>query len=466
MPAQESNQKGWRSRGWTPLQYPKSALQVDNLLYFPLHKDTLLAALREMLILEEQLDPVSLLWREDPGRSRKRQKTLQGAPDATGTTRKTRQQTTERAASAEEYAEDLISQISLTVRRPRKVSEADQDGSSSPSDEGTSRNSSVEISQVLDVDRHVLKITPTEPLVHVSIANEALLRETALLLTTRLVASRTSASLRLFLGYKTPAVPRERLISLLSSALFDTSHALFAWQQTSLEFPRWKQAQIQQHLFQDNPRALNKFGGVGPSSLLIHALSIGQFQSWADLAVTPRGKRLMAHHSTLALQLHAGKRRRGQRLRQPQWTPTTGNNKRLSPLYPKDGRDEDNANSDDQSLSLQSTTSSIKAAHTTLSTPNRLLSHMPGTRSIYLTKPPGHSSWGVGLIPQGSACVVGKISTQHEVLQPGDLILCATNGEGQEATSALIGGYSRDWYASMIDLFKNSQELQLVVQRL
>lgn len=70
--------QSWRSTGWTPLAYPAAALfqestdktrshsdgNVDDPLdlnpYFPLHKDVLLAAVREILILDTSIDPTTL----------------------------------------------------------------------------------------------------------------------------------------------------------------------------------------------------------------------------------------------------------------------------------------------------------------------------------------------------------------------------------------------------------------------
>jgi len=81
-----ANQTSWRSTGWTPLAYPAAALFQESKSnqhcsdskktdissakimteslglnpYFPLHKDVLLAAAREMLILDGSIDPSSL----------------------------------------------------------------------------------------------------------------------------------------------------------------------------------------------------------------------------------------------------------------------------------------------------------------------------------------------------------------------------------------------------------------------
>ena len=78
--AKTTTNTSWRSTGWTPLAYPSSALyQYNNKNntttttkkriqmnhwelnpYFPLHKDVILAATRELLILDGSLDPKTL----------------------------------------------------------------------------------------------------------------------------------------------------------------------------------------------------------------------------------------------------------------------------------------------------------------------------------------------------------------------------------------------------------------------
>ena len=72
------NYTGWRSRGWTSLKYPQSSVFPANRggdhqarldrnmnLYFPLHQDVLLAAVRELLILDGTLHGTTLKVSEE-----------------------------------------------------------------------------------------------------------------------------------------------------------------------------------------------------------------------------------------------------------------------------------------------------------------------------------------------------------------------------------------------------------------
>jgi hypothetical protein len=91
----------------------------------------------------------------------------------------------------------------------------------------------------------------------------------------------------------------------------------------------------------------------------------------------------------------------------------------------------------------------------------------------------GGGSWGIGLIKERDVCVVGQVpdssSSNREdcnQLSCGDLILYAENEKHQFAFSPLVCSlWSRelkekeDWYRSIVDLFKNSHELHLIIQR-
>ena len=106
---------------------------------------------------------------------------------------------------------------------------------------------------------------------------------------------------------------------------------------------------------------------------------------------------------------------------------------------------------------------------------SRLLEDTPSATAIDLSKLPG-SSWGVCLVKEGEDCIVGRASevadgrdsSQH--LRCGDMILYAQNDNGDEASSRLSAWLTpelagQDYYRAMVDLFKKSEKLQLVVQR-
>ena len=58
----KEKETGWNSRGWVPLKYPESAVnrEDESFAYFPLHKDVVLACVRELLVLDGTLDSSTL----------------------------------------------------------------------------------------------------------------------------------------------------------------------------------------------------------------------------------------------------------------------------------------------------------------------------------------------------------------------------------------------------------------------
>jgi hypothetical protein len=321
-------------------------------------------------------------------------------------------------------------------------------------------------------------------MLHASISNEALLRDAAMSMTQQLIATFPNRALRLFLGYKTPAITRDRLTQLLAGFLFDTSHATFAWVQTEQEIlaraPQTTSldSMVRTSLFDD--RALKKIGGFDPSSLLPHAISIARLRrrnsSWEFFATTAQGKRMLNHHSREKSMISVGKQRRGQRLRQRYWltsallshendcdvSVSTGPRSRSCSFASSEGEEE------------PMLPGGGKCADLTRQA--RILADMPGSKAISLVKQPPNTSWGVCLAKEGNACVVGRAkerpagSRADEYLRCGDLILHAQNENGQEAFSPLCvwsdaESTGEDFFRAMVDLFKTSEELHLVVQR-
>jgi hypothetical protein len=344
-----------------------------------------------------------------------------------------------------------------------------------------------------------------------SISSEAVLRDATLTMTTQLVQSFSDASLRLFLGYKATTIARNRLICMLAGFLFDNSHAMFAWEQTEQEYlvlrnnnqiPTQAQAAvvitgldavIQKSLFDD--RALAKIGGFHPSSLLPHAISIARQRrrktTWEFFATTVKGKRMLDHHTKgEASVLLVGKRRRGQRLRHRHWltssllwnehhhecepsssltTTTTStppfNHKQQQP-YPVASSFEYRDETVHQVCELSQSTRRTQ-----------LLADMPTAMSLVLKKPHPTDSWGVGLVKEGVMCVVGKVRAtlskqdRTKELVCGDLILHVRNERGEEACSPTCAvpihpsQQGQDWFRAIVDLFRTSEELLLIVQR-
>ena len=104
---------------------------------------------------------------------------------------------------------------------------------------------------------------------------------------------------------------------------------------------------------------------------------------------------------------------------------------------------------------------------------------MPNAISLVLKKSHPTDSWGVGLVKEGVMCVVGKVNPLvPKQLLCGDLILFGCNERDHEAYSPTCGAMSmhnmhpsekqqqgQDWYRAIVDLFRTSDELHLIVQR-
>ena len=567
---------GWRSRGWTPLKYPKSAIfrraDEESFAYFPLHKDVLLASIRELLVLDgtlhgntlkisekktqlfvngqpvtvpcfkRHMEPVSCSLSSEEedeqtteGSRKRRKKQVERKKktkreDASFESKEhfgpkavnipSKEEVTERLPSAEEIASAILLRSRLAgsidavtrhdpdqsfeqIVRIRKVSEADQHanyGQVSPPRETSplhierevSVNESQEIAEVVDLNRRntdgsfVMRCSGGEvsDMLHASISNEALLRDAAMSMTQHLVATFPDRALRLFLGYKTPAIARNRLTQLMAGFLFDTSHATFAWEQTEREIlscsPQTPclDSMVKKSLFDE--RALKKIGGFDPSSLLPHAISIARLRrrnaSWEFFATTAQGKRMLSHHNREESIISVGKQRRGQRLRQRYWL--------TSSLLWQENECEASVCTGPRSRSCSFGSSEGEEDHTLSSggkindstRQSSILADMPGSRAISMVKSPPNTSWGVCLAKEGNACVVGRTkelpigSRADQYVRRGDLVLHAQNEHGNEVFSPLCvwsDAHSKeeDWFRAMVELFKTSEELRLVVQR-
>jgi hypothetical protein len=578
--AMDEKKTGWRSRGWTPLKYPKSAiLRTDDgsFAYFPLHQDVLFATVRELLVLDGTLDSATLKtsnnastlvvdgeyvlvpsykrhsepdsWplgapevNEDHNaknpRKRKKNQTernkrikrehevvlsepeVDTAKHEGGTPSQSfhEDEDSPRLSSAEDIATAVVLRSRIVVssdeaenneteqspeisqRPPHKISEEDLSPSIGPlsprrepevldDEKDFGEFGSQEISCAIDLNmrnsngRFAVRACAEDiaNMLHASISNEALLRDAAMTMTQNLIATFPDRPLRLFFGYKTPAVSRERLTQLLAGFLFDTSHAMFAWSQTEQEVvaraPETTNldAVVRTALFDD--RALKKIGGFGPSSLLLHAISIGRLRrrksSWIFFATTAQGKRMLEHHSRDKSIISVGKERRGQRLRQRYWL--------TSSLLWQENDSEASISTAPRSracsLSSEGEDENMLHQNVDLTRQTRILSDMPGSKAISLVKQPPNTCWGVCLAKEGSACVVGRAeehpagTSEDKYLRCGDMILYAQNEGGQEACSPLCAWSNSDftggdWYRILVDLFKTSQELHLVVQRI
>lgn len=348
-----------------------------------------------------------------------------------------------------------------------------------------------------------------------SISSEAVLRDATLTMTTQLVQSFSDASLRLFLGYKATAITRNRLICMLAGFLFDNSHAMFAWEQTEQEYgvrnnnnnndghgpnPQAAvmaglDAVIQKSLF--DARALAKIGGFHPSSLLPHAISIARHRcsntTWECFATTAEGKRMLDHHTDgEASVLLVGKRRRGQRLRHRHWLtssllwnehhhefePSSAlSSTTTSPFHHKQQEQQEPCPVTSSFEYRDETVHQVCEPHSQSTRRTLILADMPNAVSLVVKKSHPTDSWGVGLVKEGVMCVVGKVraslSEQNRAkeLLCGDLILHVRNERGEEACSPTCAvpihssQQGQDWYRAIVNLFRTSEELDLIVQR-
>ena len=387
------------------------------------------------------------------------------------------------------------------ISRPRKVSEADQDLPSAHSAFCKTDNSddcseaySREISCFLDLTKRdengsfpVISCDSCMPtMLHASISNEAILRDAAMIMSNKLVQQFQERSLRMFFGYKTTTISCHRLAHLMAGFLFDASHAMFAWDQTEKELLAQTpdlldpDAAIRKALF--NQRALKKLGGFKSHAILPQAISIGRLRrrnvSWEKFATTAQGQQMLEHHRKEVSTIAAGKHRRGQRLRQRHWLTSAilwHDNEEVSIGTAPRSRSCSLSSETDVALDESFAKEGIVDFDLTRQK-SRILLDMPGSKSIVLVKGSSAISWGVGLVQEGSACVVGRADAQGDGrtkkshLQCGDMILYVQNEHGKEAGSPLCSWSGsrpkgEDWFQRMVDLFKNSTELHLVIQR-
>jgi hypothetical protein len=341
-------------------------------------------------------------------------------------------------------------------------------------------------------------------MVEVSIASEAALRNVAAHMTERFTQVFSDKTLRRFLGYRVPSIARPRLVQVLADFLFDTSHALFAYQQTSFEVQSMEEraelnkvsplasplaGAIRDMLF-DN-RALKQIGGWEPTSILPQALSLDwlarQKVTWSAFASTEEAEAMFRHHRTANEELivQLGQQRRGLRLRKASlWQ--AGNRGGRSAVVPDVVPVMDKAES--------GVTSSCKPEHAHIPSCGRLCTSsrdvdfmsVPVTTSVRITRLEG-SPWGVRLAQEGNMCVVvrgqpvphfddssdGSVSSNESssLLQAGDWILKVENPQGRVAVSPVYQSTpswqinQNGWFQAIAELFKSSCELDVLVRR-
>jgi hypothetical protein len=361
---------------------------------------------------------------------------------------------------------------------PRKVSDADVDVSLTLHNDDAIKSldktyGSKDISRFYDVRKRTMVAKETPAFFEVSIASEFILRDLAHEMARNLTESFDDRSLRMFLGYKASTLKRERLLVVLAEYFFDVSHAMFAWKQTESEMQSEAsgdalEKRILQTLF--DTRALQKIGGFDKSSLLPHALSIYHLNkegvSWEDSAKTEKGKALLKHHHDGKAVL-AGQKRRGQRVRtrhvvSSSESSESGPRTRSSSITSYDGTESKRDGSGARGI--------VDPAQVEIWSEERQASlQMPDVLRVTLRKG-ATSSWGVLLSKEGDMCVVvrapeaavedGSGQRRNAGLKIGDVILSVANERQDSADAA-----TRDWFRLVVNMFKSSDELDLVVRR-
>jgi hypothetical protein len=342
-------------------------------------------------------------------------------------------------------------------------------------------------------------------MIHLSIIDEATFREGAKEMAKLLAAWFSIQSLRYFFGYNQRA-SRHHLEELLGELLFDVSHAMYAFEETyqetlaqgsgALDFSfkntsdfRHEIARNVLHSMFVDDRAVQRIGGLDDSSLLLHAVSIATDCqcdiSWGHFAKTSPGMKMLSHHESKESARAAGtKRRRGRTA----WKRAQASSDQKSPKT-----DENAISLTDPELSsaapkaLPSVTPEKRPKETESGlVPNKgskfqeILSRTSGSKKVTITKSTDRSSWGIALVREEDVCTVLKAHHRNEngndSLKVGDLVLFAENEEGIVAFTPTVSCFpsgkvenhfntKEDWFRQLVDLFKVSKELHLIIRR-
>ena len=578
----------WRSTGWTPLAYPASALIADSAMsvlvtitdatevnpFFPLDKDILRAATREMLILDGSVDGSDLKLKEVRTRFEKssdvqmtrvfgvgpvyashlqpakwnrvkEEDAVFQADSAEGSTRKRKvlpssifiskkkvkkraifdddrgpkkqqfiasDSSSDKAYTAEEIKTCVSSAVALVdlildrarqnnnhaacvlepvlssdvkeslassdplERPPRKVSDVDQASVSDHPpvllDLTEETCGDQDISLFVDIvnrkeDGSVTFLKNEIPsFLDVSIVFESSLRNAAFRMVSQMCNSFDDEALRLFLGYKSCALKRERVLRVLSDYLFDVSHAMFAWKQTESEilseradtavatqtsFCQEIDSLVRDSLFDE--RALKKIGGLDDSSILRHAIEISRSERrnepWERFSKTATGRRLLSHHRTGRAYL-VGQKRRGQRI------------KRFSSSASTDAS-EDGQRSRASSIASYDEVPESASQQQQESNTGPTIQNLSEVLDITLTRKVD-KSWGVLLSREGDMCVVDRAPDKCCV-RCGDMVLSVKNDRGESAAPPASSANNENWFKEIVNVFKGSNELHLVVRR-
>jgi hypothetical protein len=356
-------------------------------------------------------------------------------------------------------------------------------------------------------DRSILELKHQIPsLLEVSICVECHLRNITNQMVLKMTQSFNDKTLRMFMGYKSSLLKREKLLHKLSDYLFDVSHAYFAWKQTEWELAHSRKgphiinnrqkylnakvtpfivssvvkkntdSMVRDSLFDE--RALKKIGGCDSPSLIMHALSIGRLAqnniSWESFAKTGIGKKMLKHHIGNAADLLARNRKLHRSGFYRDISTSHGRKKATTTNIPSKAQN----SSDDSQIDIASSSSSRSCDDQ-----SSILSTQPAKFAIPTNIPitlkrKKETSWGILLSKEESLCAVMRVKnksqnsgSEEQNLKEGDLITSIRNELNETILISPSNMYNQqkspksNWFKEAIDLFKRSTVLHLEVQR-
>ena len=371
----------------------------------------------------------------------------------------------------------------IHVKRSRLVSDAD-----TLSNQNDRQTVSKGFTPDFTIPCSCVQYSAKQQLLHVSIFHEEHLRSTAYNMTLRALESFSTRSLRTLLNYRSNSIPRQKMIQLLSTVLFNASHAMYAWDQTEAELilerneiiSSRSMGRINQEELDDeivkllfNERDLRKIGGFKSSSILPTALLISRIakrnMSWARFSETGYGRKVLMERSGKGNKhgVSIGWIGAWRKIRQRSMENTVKQSR------PKKG-----------SKKSSMLKSDVNENHRSKEFWSGIMSSIV---SIRLTRDCEEKAWGVKLARERQMCVVMKVSEENAniELKEGDIITEVKSNGGNTFYAPYSNSYNAQkfdpfygckelpdetqdlsqWFKRVVEIFKSSQELDLKVIR-
>ena len=468
--------------------FPRTAIIQDKPeektnVYFPLDKNVMQAALRELLILDNTIDYRMNVNSNTDKQTRKNgsSETAEFVPryamhlkkqvfEVYGPPVKKRRITKRSSVDKRETVDNpeqivaaILARLSSEIqdqgstdlhkeRVPRKISDSDVMESSAMF--MVSQRQDNDMETYVSIQENLISLTNSQDMpdfVEVSIAAEKKLRQNARRTSAIILETFSTSTLALFLGNKNYSnLTRDRLLDAIADLLFRVSHAVFAWRRTEQDFKNAGvsqdiDSQIRETLFDE--ASLKNIGGLENFSLLTHTLSIDRLglSTWKEQA--RKDSHLFVHHKSSSCIMQAGARRRGNRLR----LKGTVDIERRS-----------------RSSSFESNVTDDTGSSTAVP---YLIGDIPTKTTVELERPEG-KLWGVLLAKEGDVCVVVRGGKDDIIyLREGDLVIGVSNEKGELVMTPSHHGFSHiehgdSWFESVTRMFKENRVLHVTIQRL